>query len=214
MENTYVKNLVRDFAKKRPLYEEFCFAINKLLTNILEQKKYKYQIYYRVKSPERLEEKIIRKKKKRKIYGSIYEIEDLAGIRIVFYLESDKEKFIKDLKQEMPNIVSLEDLEKTNGYRAKHITIALDKKRLALSEYKKFKKLRCEIQLVSIFSHAWSELEHDWLYKDIYGLKNKNPEGYHMAKKQMENIFKHYVRKLTLRFERVAKQLLSGKKTI
>jgi len=214
MENLYVKKLVREFEKKRPVYEEFCFAVNKLLVNLLELKKYKYQIYFRVKNPQKLEEKIIRKKKRKKMYKNLSDVEDLAGVRIVFYLESDKEKFIKDLKQEIPNIIKIEDLEKKNGYRAKHVIITLDSKRLELSEYKKFENLKCEIQLVSIFSHAWAELEHDWLYKDIHGFKNKNPEGYKIAKKQMESIFKNYVRKLNMRFERVAKQILNDKKIL
>lgn len=209
----YVKNLTEEFEKKRPLYEEFCLAMNKLLKNLLEQKNYKYQIYYRTKNLQRLEEKIIKKRRRRKIYSNISEVEDLAGIRIVFYLESDKEKFIEDLEREIL-IVNIEKLEKKSGYRAKHAIIALNKKRLELAEYKKFENLKCEVQLVSIFNHAWAELEHDWLYKDMRGFKNKNPEKYDTLKKQMENIFKNYVKKLTSRFEKIAKQIRNSKKTL
>ena len=211
MADFYVQNLVQDFEKKRPLYEEFCLAAEKFLVGVLKERKYQFQIYYRIKSLERLEEKITRKKKQKKLFRTISEIEDLAGIRIVFYLESDKEKFIKDLESKML-ICCIEDLEKQNGYRAKHVIVTFDKKRLNLQKYKKFKNLKCEVQLVSIFSHAWSELEHDWLYKDVYGIKSKNPEKYKIAKKQMESIFKNYVRKLTMKFEKVAKQLREDKK--
>jgi ppGpp synthetase/RelA/SpoT-type nucleotidyltranferase len=210
--DSYIKKLIKNYEKKKPLYEDFCLSINRLLCNILDNKKYKYQIYYRIKSLARLEEKITRKKKLKKIYKKLSDIDDLAGIRIVFYLESEKEKFLKDLQKEMPSIIAEENLEKKNGYKAKHAIITLDKKRLALSEYKKFKNLKCEIQLVSIFNHAWAELEHDWLYKDFYKFKERNPEGYIFIKKQMENIFKNYVRKLTSRLEKVAKQIPSAKK--
>lgn len=132
---------------------------------------------------------------------------DLAGVRIVFYLESEKEKFLNDLQEEIPTIVSIEDFEKTNGYRAKHVVIKLGPKRLELSEYKKFRELRCEIQLLSIFNHVWAELEHDWLYKNMHGLKIKNPGRYEVFKTQMENIFKNYIKKLTSRFESIAKQI-------
>jgi ppGpp synthetase/RelA/SpoT-type nucleotidyltranferase len=148
-----------------------------------------------------------KKKKEKKIYKSLSDIGDLAGIRIVFYLESEKEKFITDLQKEIPNIVSIEEFKKTNGYRAKHVVVKLGVKRLKLSEYKKFKGLRCEIQLLSIFNHVWAELEHDWLYKNMHGLKSKNPGRYKILRIQMENIFKKYVKKLTSRFESIAKQI-------
>jgi ppGpp synthetase/RelA/SpoT-type nucleotidyltranferase len=181
--------------------------MEKMLRNLLEQKKYKYQLFYRVKSIPRLKEKIIRKKKLKKVYKNLSNIEDLAGIRIVFYLESEKEKFLNDLMKEMPNIISTEEFEKENGYRAKHIVIKLDNERSKLSEYKRFKNLKCEIQLLSIFNHVWAELEHDWLYKNIHGLKIKNPGRYEILKNQMESIFKNYVKKLTSRFESISKQI-------
>jgi len=109
-----------------------------MIRDLLDEKKYKYQIFHRVKSVVRLKEKIVRKKKERKIYKNLLDIGDLAGIRIVFYLESEKEKFIIDLQKEIPNIVSIEEFEKTNGYRAKHVIVKLGAKRLELSEYKKY----------------------------------------------------------------------------
>ncbi len=207
------KNLIGEFEEKRPLYEDFCLAVNKMLTNLLDQKGYKYQIYSRVKNISSLKEKIKRKKVNKKKYKDLSEINDLAGVRIIFYLESEKEKFIEDLKTEMPSILNIENLEKINGYKAKHIIITLDDKRLELSEYKKFENLKCELQLVSIFNHAWAELEHDWLYKDTCKLKNRNPEIHKILKRQMELIFKNYVRKLTSKLEKVAKQVLQENKT-
>ena len=207
------KNLIGEFEEKRPLYEDFCLAVNKMLTNLLDQKGYKYQIYSRVKNISSLKEKIKRKKVNKKKYKDLSEINDLAGVRIIFYLESEKEKFIEDLKTEMPSILNIENLEKINGYKAKHIIITLYDKRLELSEYKKFENLKCELQLVSIFNHAWAELEHDWLYKDTCKLKNRNPEIHKILKRQMELIFKNYVRKLTSKLEKVAKQVLQENKT-
>jgi len=203
----YTQKLINKFEKKLPLYEDFCLSMEKMIRELLDEKKYKYQIYHRVKSIIRLKEKIIRKRKEKKIYKNLSDIGDLAGVRIVFYLESEKEKFMNDLQKEIPDIVSIEDFEKTNGYRAKHVVIKLGAKRLELSEYKKFKGLRCEIQLLSIFNHVWAELEHDWLYKNMHGLKIKNPGRYEVFKTQMENIFKNYVKKLTSKFESIARQI-------
>lgn len=203
----YTRKLITKFEKNQPLYEDFCLAIDKMLRDLLDENKYKYQIYHRVKSIDRLREKIIRKKREKKLYKNLSDIGDLAGIRIVFYLESEKEKFINDLQKEIPNIVSIEEFKKTNGYRAKHVIVRLGAKRLELSEYKKFRGLRCEIQLLSIFNHVWAELEHDWLYKNMHNLKTKNPGRYKILQKQMEGIFKNYVKKLTSKFESIAKQI-------
>lgn len=205
--DSYTQKLIKKFEKKRPLYEDFCLSMEKMIRDLLDEKKYKYQIYHRVKSVARLKEKIIRKKRERKIYKTLSDIGDLAGIRIVFYLESEKEKFINDLQKELPNIVSIEELKKTNGYRAKHVVVKLGARRLELSEYKKFRGLRCEIQLLSIFNHVWAELEHDWLYKNMHGLKTKNPGRYEILTKQMESVFKKYVKKLTSKFESIARQI-------
>lgn len=203
----YTKKIIKKFEAKRPLYEEFCLSMDKMLDDLLKEKGYKYQIYHRVKSVDKLKEKVLRKKKEKKIYKDLLDIGDLAGVRIVFYLESEKEKFSADLEKELPNIVSIEEFEKNNGYHAKHIVVKLDHKRLELSEYKKFKGLRCEIQLLSIFNHVWAELEHDWLYKNMHGLKTKNPGRYEIFTKQMENIFKTYIKKLTSKFESIARQI-------
>lgn len=205
----YTKKIIKKFEEKRPLYEEFCLSMDKMLRDLLDEKKYKYQIFHRVKSTARLKEKIARKKGEGKKYKNLSDVGDLAGIRIVFYLESEKEKFLNDLQKELPNIISIEKLEKNNGYRAKHVVVRLDHKRTVLSEYKKFKNLRCEIQLLSIFNHVWAELEHDWLYKNMHGLKNKNPGRYEILKGQMEDIFKVYIKKLTSRFESIARQIRS-----
>ena len=104
---------------------------------------------------------------------------------------------------------TIEEFKKTNGYRAKHIVVRLGAKRLELSEYKKFRGLRCEIQLLSIFNHVWAELEHDWLYKNIHGLKIKNPGRYEILRTQMEDVFKNYVKKLSSKFESIARQIKS-----
>ena len=207
--DSYTQKLINKFEEKRSLYEDFCLSMEKMLRDLLDEKKYKYQIFHRVKSIDKLKEKIARKIKENKItYKNIFDINDLAGVRIVFYLESEKEKFMKDLEKEIPSIVSIEKFEKNNGYNAKHVVVRLDHKRLELSEYKKFKSLRCEIQLLSIFNHVWAELEHDWLYKNMHGLKTKNPGRYEILQKQMEGIFRNYVKKLTSKFEGIAEQIL------
>jgi hypothetical protein len=56
-------------------------------------------------------------------------------------------------------------------YFAIHYLVSLTDERLALPEYRKFRGLRCEIQVQTILNHAWAETTHDILYHrpDIQG---------------------------------------------
>jgi ppGpp synthetase/RelA/SpoT-type nucleotidyltranferase len=93
-------------------------------------------------------------------------VEDLAGIRVVFYLESDKRRFLSALVREMTRSrLRMEEHLQAKGYRATHVHAQFGKKRLALHEYRRFAGLTCEIQLTSALYHAWAEVEHDILYK-------------------------------------------------
>ena len=205
--NDKVKDLLNEFEKKQHIYEEYCLAIYKLLDSVLDHRNYKHQIFYRIKRPGRLKEKILRKYKEGKIYKKLSDIEDLAAVRVIFYFESDKKRFIKDIKKELKASIKIDKHCEVLGYRADHLIATLDPARLKLSEYKKFKKLKCEIQLTSILNHAWAEIEHDWLYKDVYGFKNRSPEKYKLIKKKLEYIFNNYVNKTELEFEKIARQI-------
>ena len=205
--NARAKRLVDEFEKKYHIYEDFCAAIYKLLNNLAVQNGYKYQIFYRIKKPKRLAEKIARKEKEGKVYKKLSDVGDLAGVRVVFYLESDKRRFIRDIKREIGSPVVVGKYDLVSGYRAEHLIITLGPERLKLSEYKKFRKLKCEVQLTSILDHAWAEIEHDWLYKDIHGFKEKNPKKYIFIKKKMEYVFDNYVKKTGLEFEKIARRV-------
>ena len=205
--NSHAKSILNEFEKKHRLYEEFCSAIYIVLTSLLNQKGYKYQISYRAKTLGRLREKIVRKEKEGKIYKKLSDIEDLAGVRVIFYLESDQKQFVQDIKKEIKGQIKLETYKKDLGYRAEHLIITLDPARLKLSEYKRFRRLKCEVQLISIINHAWAEIEHDWFYKDVHGFKSKSPEKYDLIKKKMEYIFANYVSATGVEFEKIAKQI-------
>ena len=78
---------------------DFCVTMKNLLVYLLLAKNYKYQIYYRIKSIDSLTKKIVKKTAEGTKVEKLGEIEDLAGIRIVFYLESDKKRFVSDFIQ-------------------------------------------------------------------------------------------------------------------
>ncbi len=169
---TLSNQIVAQYRKKQKLYSDFTMAMQSILEQLLKGYDYKYTfVSSRAKNQVKLKEKIERKEKEGKIYKKLEDVEDLAGIRIVFYLESDRKGFLESLNKEFGGNAKIENEDKENGYKATHIILSLDKKRSSLAEYKKYSGLKCEIQLTSIFYHAWSELEHDIIYKKEECLK-------------------------------------------
>jgi ppGpp synthetase/RelA/SpoT-type nucleotidyltranferase len=88
---TYMKKktqkLVNEYKEKRFLYEDFCLTIRRLIESLLINKGYKFHISSRTKDLEKLGNKIELGWEKGKKYRQLSDIEDLAGVRIIFYLE-------------------------------------------------------------------------------------------------------------------------------
>lgn len=201
-----MEKILEDFREKRSLYEEFCLAMHNLLDSMLVAQGYKYQILYRIKEIDNLEEKIIRKEKEGITYDKLEDLEDLAGLRVLFYLEEDKNKFSKSLLTEFFGDVDTKKHKKLSGYEATHMVVSLGKKRLSLSEYAKFDGMKCEIQLTSILHHAWSEIEHDMLYKDTFGIKSDKHKS-NFIKKEMRKILSEYLIKASSELSNIVKKI-------
>jgi ppGpp synthetase/RelA/SpoT-type nucleotidyltranferase len=103
------------------------------------------------------------------------EIKDLAGCRLVFYTNTDADRFLQsriifdnfEIDQDNTRIHHPigEDVQAAKLYRARHYVVSLKSDRQALPEYSRFAGMRCEIQIQTTLNHAWSETGHDILYK-------------------------------------------------
>lgn len=103
------------------------------------------------------------------------DIKDLAACRLVFYTNTDAERFLQsriifdnfEIDQDNTRIHYPigENVPAARLYRALHYVVSLKPDRLALPEYSRFAGLRCEIQIQTTLNHAWSETGHDILYK-------------------------------------------------
>ncbi len=202
-DDTHIHNILNEYKSKRHKYEEFRVVTHKTMDAILREANFKYQILSRTKTLETLKEKLLRKKMDGINYHNLDEIEDLVGIRIMFYTEQDKNKFVTELKKEIGDFLKIEERKKENGYRATHIIMSFGPKRLQLSEYKQFSGLKSEIQVTSILHHTWAEIEHDLIYKDINGLRERHPEKFELMKKEMKEILEKYIEKASQELEEI-----------
>ena len=120
------------------------------------------------------------------------ERKDLAGARLIFYTNTDVERFLNSrlisanftIDYEATKVHHPTKENEGRRYQAIHYTVSLSDERAKLPEYAKFAGMRCEIQIQTILNHAWSETSHDITYK------NQASEGFgSKARKSIEDRF-------------------------
>jgi len=181
-----------------------------MLNDILKKDKYKCHISSRVKDVASLTEKIQRKKYKGVEYRHIEDIEDIAGIRIIFYTEMDRKKFLRRINKEFDSSMHIKEIKKTsgsNGYSSVHVVASLGAEKLQFSEYGRFRGLKCEIQLTLMLEHAWAEVEHGILYKVDKKNSRLDPIQYERLKLRMQKIMSEYIRQASFELESIVQEI-------
>lgn len=207
------RSILSEYAAQRTIYEDFCGLIVMLLEDMLRKGKYKYHITSRVKDEKSLLEKIKRKRQESKEYKHVGDIEDIAGVRVVFYTDLDRKRFVKSFKKEFGNSVKVTETKGKHGYSSTHIITTLGEKRSELSEYKIFKNLTCEVQLTLILDHVWAEVEHDVLYKMNSKMKKIDSVYYQNLEIRMENIMSQYIKRASSELESILLEVKKNKTT-
>ncbi len=149
------------------------------------------------------------------------EIKDLAGVRLIFYTNTDVDRFlgsglipdIFDVDWKETRIHHPTDDNDQQRYQAIHYTVSLSEKHTALSEYKKFKEMRCEIQIQTVLNHAWAETHHDMIYK-AKGSQGFGTDAQQALDKRMKKIMDDYLRPACYEFQKVQhdyERLMQGK---
>ena len=155
------EKIINDFRNTYSNHIDFKAKLEILIRDLLKSNGVKeHQITCRVNDIDKLEEKVKRKKEK---YSKLSDITDLIGLRIITYYEDDVDLIADILKKEfiIDDINSIDKRVLENdkfGYRSLHYVVNLNKTRSGLTEYKKYKSLKAEIQIRSILQHAWAEI--------------------------------------------------------
>ena len=168
-----MKNLTEEYKKNLGKYEDFRVKIEQLIRELLIQNNINFhKIESRIKDPEGLEEKINRKNGK---YNELSDITDIVGIRVITFFEDEVDKVASIIESEFVldknNSVDRRQLESDRfGYKSLHYIFSFTNHRKQLTEYKRFKEIKVEIQIRSILQHAWAEIEHDIGYKGEHSI--------------------------------------------
>lgn len=199
--------ILSEYKTNHMLYNDFSYVMYNLLEDMLKKDNYKYHINNRLKDLTSLSEKIKRKEILGTHYKHIQDIEDVVGIRVVFFTEMDKKQFIRSMRKDFGDSMKIEKRKGKYGYTSTHVIASLGKKRSSLVEYKRFKDLKCEIQLTLILNHAWSEVEHDILYKEGTGVSQMDQGQFDNLKMRMKKIMSEYIVRASSELESIAKEV-------
>lgn len=172
--------MLKDYLSSQLLYVEFTTYVENKIKNILMENEIKYQsLSSRVKNYDSLEKKLT-EKIINGVHKDIKKLNDLSGVRVIFYDEKELTRFNNIVYDEF-DIKSYRPPKDIMEYDGINITVSLKK------NFNRFKNLLCEIQLTTLLSHAMNEFGHNIIYKDIDELHSKDYKEYERIKSTFES---------------------------
>lgn len=196
--NDFESLLVEVEARYNREYDYYLKAsalVSQILEGALTAEGIKCIVSHRAKDPLKLSEKVTKRNNDKRYKSSkeIFEdIVDLSGVRIALYFPNDREKVKKiieglfqkntikefpiDREQTQPNSTNARLIaKKFSGYGATHYRIILDE-RVCNDLNQRYLNAAVEIQIASLLMHAWSEVEHDLIYKPESGIPSSSEQ--------------------------------------
>lgn len=163
--------LVGQYVREMARYEEAARLVEDRLRRSLRANAIRALLSSRAKHPDDLRGKLARNRTDPRYGFAMLDrgmndvVTDLAGCRIMVYRLSDVEHVARVVREALDLVTgpkAIEPHNKPSGYRATHILVRLrdNEERLSL------RGAVCEVQITSLASHVFNELEHDIGYKD------------------------------------------------
>lgn len=121
----------------------------------------------RAKKPESLLGKLRRKK----YYRPSSQLTDLIGVRVITYYRDSVDPIVSRLRQEFEinenaSVDKRRDLGLHDfGYSSVHLIARLKQGQVLTTDHQFIRKRWFEIQIRTVLEHAWSEIEHEVVYK-------------------------------------------------
>lgn len=172
-----IDDFISQYNKQFDFYQKLSQIISNKLEDELIKRGIKAIVNNRAKRPDSLKEKIIIRDKEKKYptpQDIFNDIIDLAGIRVSLYFPTEREVvdevvndiFIVIKKKVFPDKQYMPKPEKRfSGYWANHYHVKIKEE----ASTKRYSDTIAEIQVASVLMHAWSEVEHDLVYKPFSG---------------------------------------------
>lgn len=178
-----IEEFITRYRREYDFYDQTARLVAQTLDSNLQAAGIRSMVTSRAKSPARLEDKV-RQRARTKTYTTLEDISadivDLAGVRVALYFPGERDQVDKIVRQffvllENPKVFPDSSSKPTptytkrfSGYWATHYRIQLNKSSLSAAQ-QRYADARVEIQVASVLMHAWSEVEHDLVYKPFEG---------------------------------------------
>ncbi len=177
-----INQFIENYKRKQNFYETAGRLAAAALESALQSAGIRAMVTSRAKHPGRLRTKVTRRNARREVpYKTMKEIyddiADLSGVRISLYFPGDRDK-MDSLVGELFEILETKQFpeqskpptyhKRFSGYWANHYRARMKESILEPSR-RKYADARIEIQVASVLMHAWSEVEHDLVYKPLQG---------------------------------------------
>ena len=192
-----IVDFIAQFKKDRPVYEELCRKAAQMVDAAIKQKGIMAIVTARVKDPDRLQEKLVRRDQEEGLnyqtFDDIYaNVPDLMGVRVALYFPNDAQKIEGLLTPQFrivrskhyPAPIQGYENDQGQGFTAykRRVYPGYEGRRFdgycAVHHHVRFAHTDgekpeldpvIEIQVASLLMHAWSEVEHDLAYKNKMG---------------------------------------------
>lgn len=174
---TIIEAFIKQYNKEFDYYQKLSQIVANKIEDQLFKRGIKAIVSFRAKKPERLHDKLNKRnetKNYKRIQDIYDDIVDLSGVRVSLYFPSERklldeiinELFEVNFTKEFPSETHKPKHEKRfSGYWATHYRVKLKDETLT----SRYKNDTTEIQVASVLMHAWSEVEHDLVYKPFSG---------------------------------------------
>ncbi len=169
----YHRVILTEYTQKKQTYLRLEEYVAGLLSDMMKEEGILLmELTHRLKSPESLVSKIIKKDK----YHTLSDITDVAGFRLVAYFADDvdriaalvSKRFTMDWVNTVDKSAALSPT--AFGYTSLHYVCSLPAEGDDSSCPAEFKGIRFEIQIRTALQHVWAEIEHDLGYKSEFGV--------------------------------------------
>jgi ppGpp synthetase/RelA/SpoT-type nucleotidyltranferase len=180
-----IGQFIERYTKEYDFYSQAAHLVHQKLETTLQAAGIRSIVTARAKSITRLEDKCRQRSATHGHYGTIEEIYedivDLAGVRVALYFPGEIDQvegiignlFKVHLVKRFPDSTKINAKKRFTGYSARHYRVQIKEDGLNDSE-KRYAAARIEIQVASVLMHAWSEVEHDLVYKPLGGNLSDN----------------------------------------
>lgn len=182
--NTAIEDFLREYKRSRDYYAKVASLCEERLTALLKSANIRAITSSRAKKIASLKDKLAERSNNRAADGVppyadntdiLTNIRDLAGARVALYFPADMQRASEIISanfidtqspKQFPLSTATRAGKRFLGYVATHHRVKLPAS--ADDDDSRYGDAVCEIQIASVLMHAWSEVEHDLEYKQLY----------------------------------------------